>query len=155
MKVAADTGALISLKLSGILEKSLDFFVYLIGEKIKEELEQIAATPDELGEAARDILSLIGRGVEIVKTSGHEEGEYEALEILNRIADILISDDIKFVKAQRDERISFSTFVLFFLYKKGIFDKREILRTLDSIFKKRKWAENLIYVTAKGLIEKE
>jgi len=142
------------LKLCGILEKSLEFFGYLIGEKIKEELEQIAATPDELGEAARDILSLTGKGVEIVKTSGHEEGEYEALEILNMIADILISDDIKFVKSQRDERICFSTFVLFFLYKKGIFDKRETLRTLDSIFKKRKWAENLIYVTAKGLIEK-
>ena len=43
MKVAADTGALISLKLCGILEKSLDFFVYLIGEKIKEELEQIVS----------------------------------------------------------------------------------------------------------------
>jgi hypothetical protein len=108
-----------------------------------------------LGEAARDILSLTGKGVEIVKTSGYEEGEYEALEILNRIADILISDDIKFVKSQRDERISFSTFVLFFLYKKSIIDKKETLRTLDSNFKKRKWAENLIYVTAKGLIEKE
>jgi len=68
MKIAADTGALISLELCGILEKSLEFFGCLIWEKIKAELEQIATTPDELGEAARDILSLMGRGVEIVKT---------------------------------------------------------------------------------------
>ena len=37
MKVAADTGALISLELCGILKQSLEFFGYLIGEKIKDE----------------------------------------------------------------------------------------------------------------------
>jgi len=156
MKVAADTGALVSLQLCGILEKSFEHFTYYIGKRIKEELEELSRYDDEIGIAAREVLSFIGKGIEVVETGEHEEGEYEALEILNKLnAQLLISDDIKFVKKLQDERVSFSTIILFILHKAGVITKEDALNALDLIFERRKWSENLIYITARAMLEKD
>ncbi len=154
-KVAADTGALLSLSLGGLLKTCLMHFEIVIGVKIRSELEEISRMDDELAKAARDILMQAGKDIRVedLKTES-ENGELEALELLkNDKVDLLISDDIQFVKEQRDERISFSVILPGILYEKGILSRREFVDAINSIFRKRNWEENLIYLVAKSLIE--
>ncbi len=56
LTVVADTGAVLSLELSGLFEDCMKNFRIIIGEKIAEELQEIALGDDELGEAAKDAL---------------------------------------------------------------------------------------------------
>jgi len=130
--VVADTGAVISLVLSGLFGVCQNHFRIIIGEKIAEELQEIALGDDELGEAAK-----------------------EALELLkNNKADILISDDIKFVKKHKNnEKISFSVILFGILMERKIISKNEFLMAVNAMFGKRKWEENLIYLVAKNMLE--
>ena len=96
LTVVADTGAVISLALSGLLGICKKQFNIIIGEKIASELKEISMKDDELGKAAKQALKEVG-----IKSTGKnfEKGENEALELLKETkADILISDDIVFVR---------------------------------------------------------
>ncbi len=150
--VIADTGAAVSLALSGLLETCKKHFRIIIGEKIAEELKEISSRDDELANAAKEILE----GIEI-KTAGKnfDKGEYEALELLSQIkADILISDDIAFAKKNRNnEKISFSVVLFGILLEKKIITKKEFLNAVNRMFEKREWEENLIYLVAKNILE--
>lgn len=159
ISVIADTGALISLELGNLLPKcfSVENFKFIVGEKVKLELEEIATIDDEIGNASKDILCSVGKEI-IVKRSDKEfeKGEYEALELLKTLnADLLISDDIEFVRKNKsdDDRINFSTIVIFILYNKEEITKEEALRAIDKIFEKREWGENLIYIKGRQMIE--
>ncbi len=67
---------------------------------------------------------------------------------------LLISDDIKFVKKEeKEERISFSTILIFLLYKKGKIKKKKAIDAIDSIFDKREWSKNIIYMAARELLK--
>lgn len=67
---------------------------------------------------------------------------------------LLISDDIKFVKKEeKEERISFSTILIFLLYKKGKIKKKKAIDAIDSIFDKREWSKNIIYIDARELLK--
>ncbi len=107
LTVIADTGAAISLALSGLLDVCKKHFKIVIGEKIAAELKEISLWDDELGKAAKEVLNDIE-----IKPTGYffEKGEEEALELLKQTkADVLISDDISFVKKHKsNEKISFS-----------------------------------------------
>jgi predicted nucleic acid-binding protein len=96
LTVAADTGAVLSLALSGLFDVCKKQFRIIIGKKIEEELKEISLMDDELGIAAKELL----RKLEIIPVSqNYDKGEDEALYLLNEInADILVSDDIAFVK---------------------------------------------------------
>lgn len=152
--VVADTGAVISLALSGLFGICQKHFKIIIGEKIAEELIEIASFNDELGEAAKEVLEVIE-----VKPAGKNfsQGEDEALELMKITkADILISDDIRFVKKQsRNEKISFSVVLFGILLEKKIITKRNFLNAVNDMFMKREWEENLIYLVAKNLLEED
>jgi len=125
ISVIADTGALISLELGNLLPKcfSMKNFKFIIGEKIKSELEETATIDDEIGNASKDILCSIEKEIIVERSDKEfEKGEYEALELLKTLnADLLISDDIEFVKKNKsdDDRI-----------KRKTDDRREQIRTL-------------------------
>lgn len=139
LTVVADTGAAVSLALSGMLGICRKNFRIIIGEKIAEELKEISSRDDELAGAAKHFL----KEAEIISASGNfGKGEDEALELLSHMkADILISDDIEFVRKNRNnEKISFSVVLFGILLEKKIITKRE-------------WEENLIYLVAKNMLE--
>ena len=152
--VVADTGAVLSLALSGLFGICQKHFRIIIGEKIAEELKDIALFDDELGKAAKEVLEVIE-----VKSAdkNFRHGEDEALELMNITnADILISDDIRFVKKQsRNEKISFSVVLFGILLEKKIITKRDFLNAVNAMFMKREWEENLVYLVAKNLLEED
>jgi predicted nucleic acid-binding protein len=152
LTVAADTGAVLSLALSGLFDVCKKQFRIIIGKKIEEELKEISLMDDELGKAAKELL----KELEIMPASHNfDKGEDEALYLLKETnADILVSDDIAFVKKQRNnEKISFSVVLFGILLEKKIITKEDFLKAVDKMFEKRKWDENLIYLVAKEIIE--
>ena len=94
--------------------------------------------------------------IEIKPTAKNfEKGEHEALELLKETkADILVSDDIEFVKKNRNnEKISFSVILFGILLEKGTISKKDFMNAVNNIFEKREWEENLIYLVAKNMLE--
>lgn len=152
LTVIADTGAALSLVLSGLFNVCKKHFRIIIGEKIAEELKEISSRNDELGKAAKEVLKEIE-----IKPVGKifDKGEYEALELLKEIkADLLISDDIQFVKKHKNnEKISFSIILFGILLEKNILTKKDFLNAVNSMFEKREWEENLIYLVARNILE--
>lgn len=60
LTIIADTGAVISLALSGLFDVCKNHFRIIIGERIAEELKEISsAGNDELSKAAREVLKEI------------------------------------------------------------------------------------------------
>lgn len=152
LTVVADTGAAVSLALSGLLGICKKNFRIIIGEKIAKELKEISSKDDELAEAAKYIL----KDIEIKSANGNfEKGEDEALELLSQMkADILISDDIEFVKKNSsNEKISFSVVLFGILLEKKIITRKDFLNAVNRMFEKREWEENLIYLVAKNMLE--
>ena len=150
--VVADTGAILSLSLSGLLVRCEKEFRIVVGTEIRAELEGISKGDDDLGNAARSALHTI----EVRKTThSYLRGEDEALDILAELdADLLISDDIKFVMKNRGNRkIAFSVILLGVLLEQNKITKSDFIKAVDSIFAKRNWDENLIYLTAKYIIQ--
>lgn len=152
LTVVADTGAALSLALSGLFDICRENFRIIIGEKIAEELKEISSKDDELGRAAKEVF----KGIEIKSVGKNfDKGEYEALELLKETkADILISDDIDFVKKHRsNEKISFSVVLFGVLLERNIITKKNFLNAVNKMFEKREWEENLIYLVAKNMLE--
>ncbi len=152
LTVVADTGALLSLELSGLFDVCKRHFKIIIGEKIADELRMISLTNDELGMAAKNVMGKVA----VLKAGKiFDKGEDETLELLAEVkADILISDDIEFVKKHRaNEKISFSVILLGILLEKKIITKRDFINAINSMFEKREWDENLIYLVAKNILE--
>ena len=150
--VVADTSAILSLSLSGLLVKCEKEFRIVVGTKICAELEGISKGDDDLGNAARSAL----HSVEMRKTMhSYLRGEDEALDILAELdADLLISDDIKFVmKNKGNRKIAFSVILLGVLLEQNKITKADFIKAVDSIFAKRNWDENLIYLTAKYILQ--
>ncbi len=152
LTVVADTGAVLSLELGGLFDISKSHFKIVIGWKIADELRMIASTDDELGMAAKNILGKI----DLVETGKiFDKGEDEALVLLAELdADILISDDIEFVKKNKDnEKISFSVILPGILLEKNVITKEDFIIAINNMFQKRGWNENLIYLVAKNILE--
>ncbi len=152
LAVVADTGAILSLSLSGLLPKCKKEFRIVVGTKIRVELERISKGGDDLGSAALSALD----GIEVRKTSReYLKGEDEALDLLTELdADILISDDIKFVmKNKNNRKVAFSVILLGVLLEQNKITKEDFVKGVDRIFAKRNWDENLIYLAAKYIIQ--
>ncbi len=154
LTVVADTGAVLSLELSGLFGVCQKHFRILIGERIAEELREISLESDALGNAAIEV----SKEIEIISTGNKfAQGEDEALELLAQMkADILISDDIRFVKKHKNnEKISFCVVLFGILLERKIISKNDFLSAVNAMFGKRKWEENLIYLVAKNMIEED
>ncbi len=71
-------------------------------------------------------------------------------------ADILISDDIRFVKKHRNnEKIGFSVILFGILMERKVISKNDFLKAVNTMFGKRKWEENLIYLVARNMLEED
>lgn len=160
----ADTGALISLELSGLLDSCLDNFRLVIGPTVKKELEKLATgragMPTELASSAERVLKEVCLGIELKSSSRYfGNGESECLHLFKKLgADLLVSDDIQFVKAVDEGgassgRIVFSTPLIALLFRRGIISKQEASSAFDAILTKRSWPENLIYIAGKEALE--
>lgn len=127
VRTAADTSALISLQLSEMLEESFRCLEYYIGKKILSELKEISKIKNALGDTADSIMDLVDDEVILVETREFEKGEKEALWIFREEKlDLLLSDDVKFVKSHREDA-SFSVVILPILIRKQIFSREEII----------------------------
>ncbi len=150
--MVADTSALLSLALSGLFKLCDKHFKILTGEKVAEELREISSREDGLGKAAKEVLE----SVELISSSKKfSQGEDEALELLDKTkADLLISDDIEFVKKHKqNEKVSFSIVLFGILLERKIITKRDFLSAVETMFKNREWEENMIYLVAKNMLE--
>lgn len=117
-------------------------------------MREISLENDALGNAAIEVL----KEIEIISTGNKfAQGEDEALELLAQMnADILISDDIRFVKKHKNnEKISFCVVLFGILLERRIISKNDFLNAVNAMFGKRKWEENLIYLVAKNMIEED
>jgi predicted nucleic acid-binding protein len=122
LTVVADTGAILSIAFSGLLPKFQKEFRIIIGNRIHTELKRIAKGNDDLGQAAVSALN----NIEVRKTKhSHLKGEDEAAELLiEQNADLLISDDIKFVlKNKNNKKIAFSIILLGILIEQNKLSK--------------------------------
>ncbi len=155
LDVVIDTSALLSLKLSNNLEEVLRYFRFFIGNRIREELKEISRTKDALGKASVSILDLVNDSIESVETEDFKRGEKEALWIYReKNMDLLVSDDIEFVKKHENEA-DFSTILLLVLVKNKTLEKTELIKRLEKIFEKRGWRKNnLIYITTIAELQK-
>ncbi|MBI3412559.1 MAG: hypothetical protein HY051_00570 [Candidatus Aenigmarchaeota archaeon] len=155
-KASIDTGALISLQLSGLLENSLKYFSFIVGSSIKRELEQFVYEKDILGLASVKILELIGNNqIQHIKIIKERKGEDEAVEIMEKYkCDYVISDDIGFVKKKSKiiNNIRFSVFVIFILFYAKEISKTDAQESINKIFELRSWSDNLITLYAKELL---
>lgn len=150
--VVADTSALLSLELSGLADICKKYFKILIGERIADELRVISLTDDDLGMAAKNIL----KEADVIPVNRKfDKGEDEALELLSELkADILITDDIDFVKKHiSNEKINFSVILFAILLQRKIITKDDFTDAINNLFEKREWNENLIYLVAKNILE--
>lgn len=157
LKVAIDTGSLISLQLSSLLLRSTKYFSFIIGSNIKRELEQFTRKRDVLCSASKRILKLVDdKKITFVKISRKQKGEDEAVLLMKKYkCHYLISDDIEFVnkKSRKIKNIHFSIFVISFLYYAKEVSKRETRQCIDKIFKLRNWSDNLITLYAKEILK--
>lgn len=158
-RVAADTSSLISLHLADLWKLVFRHFTFMIGEKIKKELEDMAKIKDRLGIAAGSILKLIDDNIKLKKIpKKFRRGEDEALEIMRTFeCDFLLSDDVEFVKKanRKYKNVHYTIFVIYILYRMNEISLKDVQDAVDSIFRERRWPESLIYIFVKHLLKEE
>jgi len=105
-RVVADTSALVSLALAGLLEKSAETAEILIPPEVLAELRQVASFKDEEGAAAKAVLQLVSADKILVRrVKGRERlrrsiyrtdlGEAACLQLcVENGVSLLVCDDI-------------------------------------------------------------
>jgi len=172
MKAVMDTSSLISLELSGILQRSLKLLQIVIPSTVKEELEEISKYSDEEGKAAKLILKLIQnkkipqleikdyKKVENLLSSDVDRGEAECFVLCleNKIT-ILIMDDVdaayslEGLAKVNDIKLKISVAVIIELSKKKIITKKQALRAIRKMINIREWEGGALEVLAKKYLK--
>ncbi len=163
-----DTCALISLSVSGFLEKCFAFNM-LIPQEIKRELEDISQYPDLDGIHARRILKSVpdkirmvdiqdkSRVQDLLKSSNINKGEAEVLVLAEEQKGIAITDDLRCLsdlKENSNVPVYLSAYFFAALILKNLATKREVLNAIENVAKVRDWKHSALYIHSKKYIGK-
>jgi len=160
--IVADTSALITLATSETIETVLQEFDVHTTETVIGELRETAKHQDVHGRAAEKVLglsdSIVVHQIEQgVQSSRIDEGEGSCVTLTREEdVDFLITDDLRALPELQnaaDTKVAISPVVLKALFKRGVLEKREAQKRLDSIAEKRNWLVAPIYRKAKDLFE--
>ena len=167
-KVVADTSALISLGVSGVMDKCLEIAEISIPRAVAEELEEIAAYEDKEGKAAVLILDFLRKGriakVELREKSKAErllsndvdrgEAECFALCLENDIKKLLMDDvdagySLEGLTKAEGIKIRISVALISALVKKKMMDKNRAIEAVRRMANVREWEGGVLEVLAK------
>lgn len=164
-----DTCALLSLSVSGFLEKCLSFNI-LIPEEVKKELEDISQYPDQDGIHARRVLRLTPDKIKIVTIKNKsriqhlldispniDKGEAEVLVLAEEQKGIAITDDLRCLSALEENSnvpVYLSAYLFAGLILKNLATREDVLNAIDNIAKERDWKHSALYIYSKKYIEK-
>ena len=158
-EIVLDTSAVISLGCTGKFNWIGRIFNFNCPMRVKEELEEISKTKDEIGKIAKDILDdNVITFHRLPAKLQNIKGEIEVVNLANELkAEAIVMDDIQYMKKLEKKTnipIWFSSFIIYSLFEQKLITYREGWSSIENMKTKRKWKENLIIDSAKILFEK-
>lgn len=161
--LVADTSALISLQIGGVLDRVLAEWEVVTTTIVVEELESTAAYDDVHGNAAAAVLSHV-EALECLDVDGSalvtsriDSGEASCVVAARDVdAAFLLTDDYRAlpeVQTLFDAEVALSPVVLRALVKRSVLTTADAERSLETIASDRDWLGAPIYRYARTLIE--
>jgi len=162
-----DTCALLTLSVSGFLERYLDFNI-LIPEEIKRELKDISQYPDSDGMNAKKILGFVPDKIKVIaigdesrvqnllKSSNIDKGEAEVLVLAEEQEGVAITDDLKCLSDLKENSkvpVYLSAYLFAGLILRNLATKEEVSNAIESLAKERDWKHSALYTHFKRYIE--
>ncbi len=156
----ADTSALISLEIKGLVGLASKFVRFIIPTAVYEELGDIARFEDVHGRSATDLLGLVGSGVITVKSTSAmpehlkniDTGEAEILSLVTSCnCDYIITDDVRalpYMRSVAEVKVLTSAFVIRFLYDTGSLSREDALNSVKEIAISRDWYGGVLEIIA-------
>lgn len=161
--IVADTSALLSLAVGGVLDPVFEEFDVHVTRVVLEELHETSTHDDVHGTAAASVLerraALTVHDVdgEPFTTSRIDAGEGSCVALVRDLdGDFLLTDDLRALpelEASVDARIAISPIVLRALLDRGVLDREEASVHLERIAERRDWLGAPIYRRAKRLFD--
>ncbi len=160
--IVADTSALVSLAVAGVLDPVFDTFDVHVTETVLEELRETAEYDDSHGHAATAVLDMSGQltihTVETpIESARIDRGEGScAVLARKRGADFLLTDDLRALpelEGAVDSQVAISPIVLRALVIDGRLTRDEALDRLDGLAHRRDWFGAPIYRRARRLFD--
>ena len=157
-QIVLDTSAVISLGCTGNLNLIMCIFDLHSPTRVKEELEDISKTDDEIGKIAKDMLhNEYITFHSLPNNLKSAQGEVESVNLANELkTEAIVMDDIKSMRKLEKKTkvpILFSSFIIYSLSERKIISQKEGLSALEKMKLKRQWKENLIIEYGKQLFE--
>jgi len=158
--VLADTSALISLEVKGLVGLASKLIQFIITTAVYDELDDISRFEDVHGRSAKDLLRLIERCVVVVKPvslmpehlKNIDIGEAEILSLAASCErDYIITDDVKalpYMKSVSEVKVLTSAFVIRLLYDAGILSREDALNSIKEIAASRDWYGGVLEIVA-------
>ena len=157
-KIALDTSAIISLGCTGKFNLIGRIFNFNSPMRVKEELEEISKTNDEIGKIAKKVLDSNFITFHNLSTKLQNiKGEIEVVNLANELkTEAIVMDDLQYIKKLEKKTnipIWFSSFIIYSLFEQKLITYKEGLSAIENMKIKRKWKENLIIEYAHMLLE--
>jgi len=158
--ILADTSALISLEIKGLVSQASKLVRFIISTAVYDELSGIAKFEDVHGRSAKDLLRLIEDGCIAVKSvsplpehlNNIDIGEAEILSLAGTCkCDYVITDDVRalpYMKSVAEVRVLTSVFVIRLLYDTGVLSRKDALNSIKEIAASRDWYGGVLEVIA-------
>lgn len=160
--IVADTSALISLAVAGVLEPVTERFDVHTTETVLDELSDTAAYDDVHGRGARSVLDRVDRLTvhEIdapLESARIDAGEGSCAVLASQQgANFLLTDDLRAIpelEASVETRVAISPIVLRALVIRDDLTREEALDRLETLAAERDWLGAPIYRRARALFE--
>ena len=158
--ILADTSALISLEIKGLVGLASKFVRFVIPAAVYEELGDIAGFEDVHGRSATDLLELVKSGVITVKSASAmpehlkniDTGEAEILSLATSCnCDYIITDDVRalpYMRSVAEVKVLTSAFVIRLLYNTGSLSREDALNSVKEIAISRDWYGGVLEIIA-------
>ena len=158
--ILADTSALISLEIKGLVSQASKLVRFIISTAVYDELRGIAKFEDVHGRSAKDLLRLIEDGCIAVKSvsllpehlNNIDIGEAEILSLAGTCkCDYVITDDARalpYMKSVAEVKVLTSVFVIRLLYDAGVLSREDALNSIKEIAASRDWYGGVLEVIA-------
>ena len=158
--ILADTSALISLEIKGLVGLASKFVRFIIPAAVYEELGDIARFEDVHGRSAADLLGLVRSGVITVQSASAmpehlkniDTGEAEILSLATSCnCDYIITDDVRalpYMRSVAEVKVLTSAFIIRLLYDVGSLSREDALNSVKEIATSRDWYGGVLEIIA-------